>query len=259
MVLDSFHKRIPRKIFLTKNVLDYIETAKGQFTVQKDEVRIELTNTHYLLRRSGSDLDVFNQIIIERGLNRILQHMKTLKNEGIHILDCGANIGLATLTFKKEYPLSKIISLEPEPGNYNQLCKNISLNGYSEITPLAIGVWFEKNVLTADRDFRDRENWSFAIQPGDTKNAGGIPVDSPDSIAKLHGWERIDVLKIDIEGSEFPLFRNVEKWGSILETVQIISIEVHEEVGPLFEIAEILWRKGFKLEMHGELLIAFRN
>jgi FkbM family methyltransferase len=122
---------------------------------------------------------------------------------------------------------------------------------------LELGVWYEPGMLSADNDFRDGENWSFALKPG--SEGQKIKVDSLVGITRSENWERIDVLKIDIEGSEFELFRNLEKWQSIFDTVKIVSIEVHEEIGSFFEITEILSNNGFRLERHGELLIGVRT
>lgn len=259
LLLDTFHKRIPRKIFLAKNILDYIRGEKGQFTKRKDEISIDLQGTKFILRTTGSDLDVFNQLIIGRGLNRVLELMNGLQQQELNIMDCGANIGLATILFKKNFPQAKIISLEPERSNYLQLCKNIEANAYANISTLQMGVWHKQDVLVADTTFRDGDNWSFALKPGVSDRNSGIAVNSPQEIARFHKWDRIDVIKFDIEGSEFALFRNLEQWKSTLTNVRIISIEVHEEVGPLFEIAELLWQNGFKLEVQGELLIGVRG
>ena len=259
LLLDTFFKRIPRKIFLAKNILDYIANENGQFIKRKDEICIDLHGTKFILRTVGSDLDVFNQLIIEQGLKRIIALMNGLQRQELNVMDCGANIGLATILLRKNFPQARIISLEPEKSNYQQLCKNIEANAYSNITALPMGVWYEQDVLVSDNTFRDGEHWSFALKPGKVDSNSGVAVNSPQEIARLQKWGRIDVLKIDIEGSEFALFRNLERWKSILVNVQIISIEVHEEVGPLFEIAELLWQNGFKLEVHGELLIGVRN
>jgi FkbM family methyltransferase len=259
LVLDTFHKRIPRRIFLAKNVLDHVHKKNGAFTKNGNEVKFDLGAAHYLLRNAGSDLDVFHQIIIGDGLKRLVELTKVLKIDDLHIIDCGANIGLTTIVFKQNFPKSKIISLEPEPGNYTQLCKNVALNNNGDICLLNIGVWYEKTTLKTNTNFRDGKNWSFALTAEGHEPATGIQVDSLKNIAASQGWNRIDVLKIDIEGSEFALLRNIDKWQEIWKTVRIVSIEVHEEVGSLFEIAEILWTSGFKLEIDGELIIGFRD
>jgi FkbM family methyltransferase len=257
MLLDVFHKRIPKKLFLNKIVFDYVQERKGKVARSKDVVQIEIDEIKYILRTKGSDIKVFHQIILDEGFKRILELMSGLDQAETYVLDCGANIGLTTILMKKKFPNTRIISLEPEPGNYSQLLKNLSINGCNDVVPLQMGVWHKKATLAAVTDFRDGESWSFSLKPGDGTYV--FPVDTPQAILHANGWNRTDVLKIDIEGSEFSLLRNVVSWGSVLDSVRIISLEVHEEVGSLFEISEILRQRGFLLEKHGELLIGVKN
>src|SRR5438105_2732424 len=48
------------------------------------------------------------------------------------ILDCGANIGLSTLYFKRAFPNARIIAFEPDPRVYEALVHNVHGNGYSD-------------------------------------------------------------------------------------------------------------------------------
>lgn len=57
---------------------------------------------------------------------------------------------------------------------------------------------------------------------------------------------RIDFLKIDIEGSEFPLFRSDITW---LGKVRRIAMEVHTAFGNPVDIVTILEREGFKVSL----------
>ena len=50
------------------------------------------------------------------------------KNDPI-IIDCGANIGVSVVYFKKLFPKSKIIAFEPDPFLFKYLKKNIEKNG----------------------------------------------------------------------------------------------------------------------------------
>lgn len=84
---------------------------------------------------------------------------------------------------------------------------------------------------------------------------GGMTVSDASVISMIELFDRyeletIDFVKMDIEGSEFSIFRNSD-W---LERVKSISIEVHAECGRPSEIAEILQCKGFSLRMADENL-----
>jgi len=256
--IDAIHRRIPRRLFFITNTYQILIFRDAKISKINKEVIIGLDDFKYNLRLAGSDFEVFNQIILQDELKFVIIYASQLKNSALQIIDCGANIGLATLAFKKSFPKAKIISIEPESSNYIQLCKNISDNNLSDVVAIEAGVWSEKTTLVPDLEFRDGSNWAFALKESEDSEAKGIPVDSLINIAATAGWSYVDLLKIDIEGSEFEIFRNVDKWQAILDTVKIISIEVHEEKGSAAEIEEILLKNGFQLMHSGELLIGLR-
>jgi FkbM family methyltransferase len=51
-----------------------------------------------------------------------------LKKQGPKIIDCGANIGMAVLYFKKNHPQSSILAFEPNPYVFDILERNIREN-----------------------------------------------------------------------------------------------------------------------------------
>jgi FkbM family methyltransferase len=259
LFVDTLYQKIPKKVFLIKNTYDVLQLKNAKISRAGDEVIINLDSYSYNLRLSSSDFEVFNQIVLQEELKLVIRLSQQLKNENLRIVDCGANIGLSSLTLKKNFPSSKIICIEPEPGNFLQLCKNIESNSLTDITPLQMGVWHKKTTLVPDLDFRDRSNWSFALKETEDLSSNGIQVDSLLNVVDGIGWTYIDVLKIDIEGSEFEVFRNLKTWKPLLDTVKVLSIEVHEEVGALTEIESILLQNGFHLKTSGELLIGVRN
>ncbi len=256
--IDAIHSRLPRRLFIIKKTYQTLLLHGAKISKRNNEVIVDLDDFKYNLRLAGSDFEVFNQVILEDELKFVIKYTSQLKNNALQIIDCGANIGLTTLAIKKSFPRAKIISIEPESSNYIQLCKNISDNNLSDVVAIEAGVWYEKTTLVPDLEFRDRSNWAFALKESEDSEAKGIPVDSLLNIAMTAGWSYVDLLKIDIEGSEFEIFRNVDKWQAILDTVKIISIEVHQEKGSAAEIEEILLKNGFQLMHSGELLIGLR-
>jgi FkbM family methyltransferase len=259
LFIDSLHCKIPKQVFIIKNTYEFLRLRRAEFSRKKDEVTINFDSSYYKLRLTGSDFEVFNQIILQEELKTVLACAQEIKNDVLQIVDCGANIGLSSLIFKQNFPNAKILSIEPEPSNYIQLCKNIEINNLSNVTPIQAGVWYKETVLTPDLSFRDKSNWSFALKEANEYAADGIKVNSLSNFVSVAGWKHVDLLKIDIEGSEFDIFRNLSTWQHILETVKVISIEVHEERGSIDEIEKILLQNGFHLKKSGELLIGVRN
>ena len=50
------------------------------------------------------------------------------------IVDCGANIGLPALWFALRFHSARIFAVEPEPRNFDILCRNV--RDYENITPV---------------------------------------------------------------------------------------------------------------------------
>jgi FkbM family methyltransferase len=258
LALDFIYQLIPKKAFLIKNTYDELLANNAIIARKDNQINIKVEGTQYVLRLPGSDFEVFNQIVLNNEYKTVLEFASRLNSDCLHIVDCGANIGLTTLMFKKQFPNAKIICIEPEPENYQQLCKNIENNKLADVIPLQCGVWHKKTILAPNLTFRDRSNWAFALKEIGNLSEGGIQVDSLSNIISNVGWSHIDVLKIDIEGSEFAIFRNLDSWKSILETAKIVSIEVHNEMGTINEIENILMQNGFTLRKSGELLIGIK-
>jgi FkbM family methyltransferase len=171
------------------------------------------------IRRQSSDFMVFEEIFID-------QQYKTDFSKGsvLTVMDAGANIGLSALYFLKSHSPEKIICLEPEDDNFKMLEKNLS--GYKNILLIKKGLWHSRQLLkivdmTAD-------NWGFELTSCDD-TAGGIQGISINDLMQEYGLNGIDLLKIDIEGSEKEVFERNNSW---VFKIKHLIIEVHEGIRP---------------------------
>ena len=55
-------------------------------------------------------------------------YKSVLNTEQPYILDCGANIGLSVIYFKKQWPNATVIAFEPDEKNFEYLNKNTEDN-----------------------------------------------------------------------------------------------------------------------------------
>jgi FkbM family methyltransferase len=114
------------------------------------------------------------------------------------IVDCGANVGFSCLWFARAYPRARILAFEPHPDHVRTAQANITLNRLDdrvEIRPFAVATKAATAYLT---------DQGIASQVRDENAPGTIPITSVDFFANL-GEDRIDLLKLDIEGSEYAL------------------------------------------------------
>ena len=122
------------------------------------------------------------------------------------------------------FPDAKIIAIEPDEKNYELLCKNVE--DMKNVVPVLSGVWNADVCLKVHS-----ENESYGITVEESEDGEGIMAIGVNTLLKQYGLsgaddEIIDIFKMDIEGSEYPVFtKNYEKW---ISRVKCYIIEVHE-------------------------------
>ncbi len=135
------------------------------------------------------------------------------------IIDAGAFIGDLSCHWATLYPQARIICLEPNPDNYCYAKKNIS--HYSpNVTLMNKGLWSKPGQLSVAGD-QMGSHLIATDEPGTTRVE---VIDIPSLIREME-LSHIDVLKLDIEGSE----RNVLNADSRswLPLVKLAIVEMH--------------------------------
>jgi len=142
------------------------------------------------------------------------------------ILDCGANAGHAALYFSEIYPDAKIIAVEPDTQNLALIRRNAGANPNIEAIHSAVwGYPCHLKIMNGSAS-----NWAFRVTECSPEDAGAFPATSIGDIVRTYGISRIDILKIDIEGSEIELFKdNFHDWLSITRN---LVIELHDRIHP---------------------------
>lgn len=168
------------------------------------------------LRRDSSDFDVFEEVFIDAHYQNVLNKNLTF------IIDAGANIGLTSLYLLKNYPKATIVCIEPESDNYQILLKNTK--NYKNIFTIKKALWSNSAFLKIKN--LNTHNWAFEVmETADIADA--IEAITIDEILKNYGLPRIDLLKIDIEGSEKKVFEINNLW---VNQVKYAIVEIHENM-----------------------------
>ena len=130
------------------------------------------------------------------------------------ILDCGANVGLASLWFKRRWPAARVTAYEADPAIATCLRKNLSANGASDVEVVEAAAWTETGTVPFDREGAD---------------AGAIRNDAEARVPSIRLRdaldEQVDLLKLDVEGAEFTLLADC---APALGNVHALFVEVHE-------------------------------
>lgn len=196
------------------------------------------------LRNSKSDFISFREIFFKKEYK--LDLPATIKPTVI--VDAGANIGLTSVYFANLYPDAKIICIEPDSENFKCVVKNVS--NYKNIIPLNKALWQASEMLSlSNKGFGDR---GFMIEDGENKTIEGISVHA---LMQEHNLHHIDILKIDIEGSEKEVFG--EGYDSWLPKTKCLVIELHDRMKPgcSASVFSALGKYNFSMSIKGENLV----
>lgn len=169
------------------------------------------------------------------------------------IIDAGANIGFTSVFFANKFPAARILSLEPDLGNFNVLKRN--LDPYHKITPIRSAIWRADELIhLVDEGYGER---GFIVQ---SKGEGpSMPGRSIDSLLKEFDFKTIDILKMDIEGSEKVIFEtNYDEW---LRVTKCLIIELHDRMVPGCSKAVFtaINKHNFSMEVRGDNLIFYNQ
>jgi FkbM family methyltransferase len=160
------------------------------------------------------------------------------------IIDGGANIGLATLYWKKKFPNARITCFEPDPDIFEVLNRNIKQHVTSGVELVQKGLWKEEAVLKFKQDGKDGGH--FSEFPADHEVAEEeVPVTR--LVDYLH--EPVDMLKLDIEGAEMEVLLDS---SNHLDNVDNLFVEYHSYPGReqrLDELFSLLRESGFRVHL----------
>jgi FkbM family methyltransferase len=169
------------------------------------------------------------------------------------IIDCGANIGLASFYFSITYEASQILAIEPNEENFKQA----RINNSSSVRLFQSAVGNELG--RADIVDPNLGNSGYRVQ---SSECGEIEMISINQILKDFPPNNYSpfIIKIDIEGFESDLFSKNIEW---LAKFPIIIIELHDWMLPGAANSNNFLRKISMLDndfiIKGENVISISN
>lgn len=182
-------------------------------------VKIPSIQNGIYLRNKTYDIHIFFQIFIREELSFVKNH-----NHLNTIIDAGANIGLSTVYLKSLFPEATILAIEPAKENFLLLQKN--LNGYKNLIPVNAAVTGGKRMVS----ILNPSSNVASFQVGVSESLNTILSNTLEGFINDCAFEKIDLVKMDIEGSEKEVFEEID--NSVLQKVQAFAIEIHEEIQP---------------------------
>lgn len=139
-----------------------------------------------------------------------------IKSNSNIIVDVGANIGIFSIMAGRAFPNATIYAIEPEDKNFQQLLKNIKLNNLKNIKPIKaiVSNSVGKKTLYLSK-FNSAHSTNF-INDSETQIVDSLT---------LKSFDKIDILKVDTEGSEYEIF------SDYIPDCKYIVLEIHKKEG----------------------------
>ena len=220
-------KRFLRYLYLCSRVLGLKGlwyTIKAKFANTVIFYNLDKYGCNFTLRiPSVDDVCIAKEIFI----NRVYDFLTETEPEVV--VDAGANTGLAAIYFANRYTKARIIAIEPEQGNFDLLKKNVE--PYPNIIPVQAALWNKNEEIDlidpglGTLGFMTRKDNSSKMLSGDTLHK--VTAMTVDKIMDDYHLDRINILKIDIEGAEKEVFSDTSSW---IDKVDSIVIELHDRM-----------------------------
>lgn len=172
--------------------------------------------------------------------------VKDFDRETPIVIDCGSNIGLASIYFSKKYN-AQVYAFEADPTIFNNLKRNIvNLSLQEKVNVFNKAIWINDRGV----DFDVEGGYSGQIK----KNGHELVKDTlkiPSIRLKkiISDLDYVNFLKLDIEGAENKTILDCE---GVLNKIDYIFLEYHShasDIQQLGDILNLLRKEGFRYQI----------
>jgi FkbM family methyltransferase len=162
------------------------------------------------------------------------------------ILDCGANVGITVLNYKRQFPKARVIAFEADPEIVPILRRNLDRNRAGDVEVVDAAVWTGNGSASWLVEGIDGSHLCAGDATGKTVTVRTIDLrDYLDA--------SVDLLKMDIEGAEYEVITHA---GEKLKNVKAISLECHVDQKTVVSFGGLLRtlsELGFKVSVAGSV------
>ena len=232
------HRRLSR--VLGKESILVVKGDGHKFYAATRDVNI----TDFLVRSGSLDYERLQAKLINNALK-----------PSMTVLDIGANIGYYTLMIARGLQGSgQVYSFEPEPFNFRLLAANVKTNGYTNITLVRKAVCEVDGEVSIFKDvdhYGAHSLWSNNITHlSSVERVSAITLDS-----FSENVERVDLIKMDIQGAEGGAIRGGERLLSEQHPILFFEISpclLRHAGDDLQSIVDLLQSWGYELSVINE-------
>lgn len=191
---------------------------------------------------------LYNEIFIDN------QYFFTAENENPYIIDCGSNVGMSIFYFKRLYPHSRILAFEPGEEAFACLKENIRNNKLLNTVQASRSALSNKEGTI--EFFYDPDSLGSLIMSTKQERMPKKSRSVEATVLSKHISEKVDFLKMDIEGGELEVIEELSCSGKLSYVKQMI-IEYHHHIikksDEFSRMLRILEDSGFGYQIESHL------
>jgi len=192
--------------------------------------------------------------LIEIYRENVYERLRNIK-EGDIVIDVGANVGMFTVkAAKKVGDNGLVIAIEPYSQNVKLLKRNIEKYALNNviIIPYAVSSSSGKAKLYV-HPVSSACKLASEDELESLQKTENVTVTTLDEVVEKFNINRVDFLKIDVEGSELDALNGAQK---CLNLVKSLVIECHSSIKKK-EVKRFLEERGFKCHIDGNICYAY--
>jgi FkbM family methyltransferase len=152
-----------------------------------------------------------------------LAYLEKVLSPGKVLIDVGANFGVYTLVASKLVgPAGKVIAFEPTAHSFAILQQNIALNHCANVRAFQVALAQRRGKAWLYHGWDPVGN-SLGMDPLCGEEGEDVQTEALDNILSENGIDRVDVIKIDVEGAEELVLRGATRSLALHKPVVIFE------------------------------------
>lgn len=183
-------------------------------------------------------------LIEEIFVYQVYQFNSTIPNPVI--IDCGSNIGLSVIYFKKLYPECQILTFEPDPLTFSLLQQNVSINKLETISCYNVALSDVEGEVLLYKKASSPGSLNMSLVKSNLNDSAEIV-----KCKRLSDFidRNIEMVKIDAEGSEVNIIKDL-KFNNKMNLINQMVIKYHLDLNSMSfkEFKEVLNGSHFQVE-----------
>lgn len=221
-----------------------IDMLAGTIDLGKDETLCR-TNDGFQMHCLPNDL-IGRHLILSGSFDRAgADALSYFVEDGDHIADVGANIGYVSCLLLQRSRNTSVICFEPQPVIVDLLRKNLGQFDKARWQVVQAGVSDSNGFAMLSIDEDNRGSSRLADDPAGSGNLHQIELlDAGEQFAK---FERLDVMKIDIEGHEWTMLSAAAQQLDRLRPKAILYEDNKRISGPEQKLGKLMGELGYDL------------